>query len=109
VQAARTLGAGPFDAFCSIMLPLARPGILSGSLLGFARSMGEFGATIMIAGSIPGETRTMSLLIYRNWMHRGAWSNRYDCGGIYNYCATALLAGELLERYGRRRLQGATA
>ncbi len=56
IQAARTLGAGPLDAFWSVALPLARPGILSGLILAWARSMGEFGATIMIAGNIPGET-----------------------------------------------------
>src|SRR5262249_14505856 len=53
-QAARTLGASPWDAFCTVSLPLARNGIIAGSVLAFARSMGEFGATIVIAGSIPG-------------------------------------------------------
>jgi molybdate transport system permease protein len=110
LQAARTLGAGPFDAFWSIMLPLARPGILSGALLAFARSMGEFGATIMIAGSIPGETRTMSLLIYSQIDAPGGMeqSIRLVAASII-IAAAALLAGELLERYGRQRLQGATA
>jgi molybdate transport system permease protein len=110
LQAARTLGAGPFDAFWSIMLPLARPGILSGALLAFARSMGEFGATIMIAGSIPGETRTMSLLIYSQIDAPGGMeqSMRLVAASII-IAAAALLAGEVLERYGRRRLQGATA
>ena len=64
IQASRSLGATPLDAFWSVMLPLARPGILSGSMLALARSMGEFGATIMLAGSIPGETRTVPLMIY---------------------------------------------
>ncbi len=110
LQAARTLGAGPFDAFWSIMLPLARPGILSGALLAFARSMGEFGATIMIAGSIPGETRTMSLLIYSQIDAPGGMeqSMRLVAASII-IAAAALLVGEVLERYGRRRLQGATA
>ncbi len=110
LQAARTLGAGPFDAFWSIMLPLARPGILSGALLAFARSMGEFGATIMIAGSIPGETRTMSLLIYSQIDAPGGMeqSIRLVAASII-IAAAALLAGEVLERYGRRRLQEATA
>jgi molybdate transport system permease protein len=110
VQAARTLGAGPFDAFWSILLPLARPGILSGGLLAFARSMGEFGATIMIAGSIPGETRTMSLMIYAELDAPGGMSEsvRLVTASVV-IAAAALLAGELLERYGRRRLQGATA
>jgi len=110
VQAARTLGAGPLDAFWSIMLPLARPGILGGALLAFARSMGEFGATIMIAGSIPGETRTMSLLIYSQIDAPGGMeqSIRLVVASVI-IAAVALLAGEILERYGRRRLQGATA
>jgi molybdate transport system permease protein len=64
IQAARTLGASRWDAFFSIALPIARPGILAGGALAFARSMGEFGATIMIAGNIPGETQTISLMIY---------------------------------------------
>jgi len=62
--AARSLGAKRWDAFASIALPLAMPGILSGCVLAFARSMGEFGATIMIAGNIPGETRTIPLFVY---------------------------------------------
>jgi molybdate transport system permease protein len=110
VQAARTLGAGPLDAFWSIMIPLARPGILSGGLLAFARSMGEFGATIMIAGSIPGETRTISLMIYSELDAPGGMSEsvRLVVASII-IAAVALLAGEILDRYGRRRLQGATA
>jgi len=110
VQAARTLGAGPIDSFATIVLPLARPGILSGALLGFARSMGEFGATIMIAGSIPGETRTISLMIYSlletpNGMQT---SLRLVWVSIV-IAASALLAGEMLDRRGKRRLQGATS
>jgi molybdate transport system permease protein len=110
VQAARTLGASPLDAFWSILLPLARPGILSGGLLAFARSMGEFGATIMIAGNIPGETRTMSLLIYTQLEAPGGMqqSVRLVVASIV-IAAAALGAGELLDRYGRRRLQGSTA
>ena len=62
--AARTLGAGPLDCFFSVTLPLARHGIIAGCVLAFARSLGEFGATIMIAGNIPGETRTIPLYIF---------------------------------------------
>jgi molybdate transport system permease protein len=110
VQAARTLGAGPRDAFWSIALPLARPGILSGALLGFARSIGEFGATIMIAGNIPGETRTVSLLIYSQLESPGGMQESLRLVWIsIAIAAAALLAGEVLDRYGRRRMQGATA
>jgi len=63
-SAARTLGAGPIDTFLTVTLPLARTGVVAGAVLAFARSLGEFGATIMIAGSIPGETRTIPLFIY---------------------------------------------
>jgi len=62
--AARTLGASPWAVFYSITLPLALPGILSGTLLGFSRSLGEFGATITFVGNIEGETRTLPLAIY---------------------------------------------
>lgn len=62
--AARTLGAGPWRAFFTITLPLAYPGILAGVLLGFARALSEFGATIVVAGNIPGRTQTLSLAIF---------------------------------------------
>jgi molybdate transport system permease protein len=64
VGAARTLGASHLRAFFSISLPLARRGIVSGILLGFARALGDFGVTLMVAGNIPGQTRTASLAIY---------------------------------------------
>jgi molybdate transport system permease protein len=107
-QAARTLGAGPIDAFWTIMLPLARPGILSGCILAFARGMGEFGATIMIAGNIPGETRTISLLIYSLLEAPGGLraSARLVIACIV-IAAIGLLASEILERRGRRRVYGA--
>jgi molybdate transport system permease protein len=62
--AAATLGAGPLRVFFTVTLPLARPAVLAGAVLGFARALGEFGATIMIAGSIPGSTRTLAVAIY---------------------------------------------
>lgn len=62
--AARSLGAGPWRSFASITLPLAMPGVLAALVLGFARSIGEFGATITFVSNIPGETRTLPLAIY---------------------------------------------
>ncbi|MDP7600318.1 MAG: molybdate ABC transporter permease subunit, partial [Rhodospirillales bacterium] len=62
--AARTLGASPFRVFYSITLPLISPGILAGIILAFARSLGEFGATITFVSNIPGETRTLPLAIF---------------------------------------------
>lgn len=64
VLAARTLGAGRVRAFLTVHLPLASRGILAGTMLGFARSLGDFGVTLMVAGDIPGETQTASLAIY---------------------------------------------
>ncbi|GFE72576.1 MULTISPECIES: molybdate ABC transporter permease subunit [Novosphingobium] len=63
-SAARTLGAGRWRTFASVTLPLAMPGVLAGLVLGLARSIGEFGATITFASNIPGETQTLPLAIY---------------------------------------------
>jgi molybdate transport system permease protein len=63
-QASRTLGAGPWRTFVRITLPLSLPGVLAGAVLGFARSIGEFGATITFVSNVPGETQTLPLAIY---------------------------------------------
>jgi molybdate transport system permease protein len=63
-QMAETLGAGPLRVFFTITLPLASRSVVAGAILGFSRALGEFGATIMIAGSIPGRTRTLASAIY---------------------------------------------
>ncbi len=63
-QAARTLGAGRLDRFMTITLPLALPGVLSGAIVGYVASLGEFGAVITFAANIPGETQTLPLAIY---------------------------------------------
>jgi molybdate transport system permease protein len=65
-QIARTLGAGNLRVFFTISVPLALRGIVSGMLLAFARALGEFGATIMVAGNIPGRTSTLSLTIFQS-------------------------------------------
>jgi molybdate transport system permease protein len=65
-QIARTLGAGEWRVFFSITVPLAWRGIIGGTILAFARALGEFGATIMVAGNIPGQTATLSLSIYES-------------------------------------------
>ena len=62
--ASRTLGAGPVRTFFRVVLPLARAGLIAGLALSFARGLGEFGATIMFAGSLQGVTQTLSLAIY---------------------------------------------
>ena len=63
-NAARTLGASPLKVFWTITVPLASRGIVGGTILGFSKSLGEFGATLMVAGNIPGKTQTMALAIY---------------------------------------------
>ena len=65
-QIARTLGAGNIRVFLSITLPLALRGVVGGTILAFARALGEFGATIMVAGNIPGQTTTLSLSIFQS-------------------------------------------
>ena len=64
-QMGRTLGAGEWRIFFTITLPLAKRGVLAGTMLALARALGEFGATIMVAGNIPGETTTLSVAIYQ--------------------------------------------
>jgi len=66
VGIARTLGHGPFAAFFRVTLPLAWRGVLAGTVLAFARALGEFGATVMIAGNIPGKTQTLALAIFHD-------------------------------------------
>ena len=63
-DAARTLGAGEWKVLYSVTLPMAWPGVLAGTVLSFARSLGEFGATLMLAGNIPGKTTTIPVAIY---------------------------------------------
>ncbi len=98
-QAARTFGAGPVDAFFTIALPLARHGIIAGCVLAFARSLGEFGATIMIAGNIPGRTQTIPLYVYHQL--ESADGMEHSLGIILVsvfLAAAALFFGEWLDR-----------
>jgi len=64
LEAAATLRAGPWDRFFSVALPLARPGLVTASVLGFAHTVGEFGVVLMIGGNIPGSTRVLSVAVY---------------------------------------------
>jgi molybdate transport system permease protein len=97
-MAARSLGASRLDAFGSVTLPLARSGVLAGCVLAFARSLGEFGATIMVAGNIIGETQTIPLAIYSDW-NRGDEAAVWRMVGIsIVLAAAALAASEWLER-----------
>jgi molybdate transport system permease protein len=71
-NAARTLGAGRWRVFWTLTLPLSIPGVLAGAVLGFARSIGEFGATITFVSNVPGETQTLPLAIYSALQQPGA-------------------------------------
>jgi molybdate transport system permease protein len=98
-MAARSLGAGRFDAFASVALPLARSGVLAGCVLAFARSLGEFGATFMVAGNIVGETQTIPLAIFSYANRPGGEGAVWRLAGIsIALAAGALLASEWLER-----------
>jgi molybdate transport system permease protein len=80
-QIAATLGASPLKIFFVITIPLAYKGIVAGALLAFSRALGEFGATILLAGNIPGRTQTLSLAIY-NYVQLGKDSDAYILLGI---------------------------
>jgi len=97
--AARTLGAGPWRTFATITLPLSLPGIAAGLVLGFARAIGEFGATISFVSNIPGETRTLPLAIYTALQVPGEESTVLRLALISVAISPAALVGcELLAR-----------
>lgn len=107
-QAARTLGAGRARVFLTITLPLTLPGILTGTLLAFARSLGEFGATISFVSNIPGETRTLPLAMFSFIETPGAEAEAARLCVIAILIALAsLLISEWLTRISRRRLEAA--
>ena len=100
--AARSLGASRISAFVTITLPLARNGIIAGCLLAFARAMGEFGATVMLAGNIPDQTRTIPLAIYSMSQRVGGFEQSWRLVLISVLIAlVAVGIGEYLEN--RRR------
>lgn len=101
-QIARTLGAGEVRIFLTVTLPLARSGVLAGCLLAFARALGEFGATIMFAGNIPGETTVLSVGIYQAVQlgHDSSAWGMAACAGALAFAA--VLGGEILQRRARR-------
>lgn len=103
--AARTLGARPWDVFATITLPLMSPGILAGAILAFARSLGEFGATITFVSNIPGETRTLPLALFSEVQSPGGEQAALRLAVISVVLAfAALAASELLARRLRRRI-----
>jgi molybdate transport system permease protein len=101
-QIAATLGASPLRIFFVITIPLAYKGIVAGALLAFSRALGEFGATILLAGNIPGKTQTLSLAIY-NYVQLGKDSDAYVLLGITVALAFLFVwCSEWLLRTGRK-------
>ena len=101
-QIAATLGASPLRIFFVITMPLAYRGIVAGALLAFSRALGEFGATILLAGNIPGQTQTLSLAIY-NYVQLGEDSEAYTLLGITVALAFLFVwCSEWLLRSGKR-------
>ncbi|PAX06666.1 molybdate ABC transporter permease subunit [Sphingomonas lenta] len=98
-QAARTLGAGPWRAFGTVTLPLSLPGVLAAAVLGFARAIGEFGATITFVSAVPGETETLPLAIYSALQRPGGEAIVWRLSAISVALAlVALVASEALAR-----------
>jgi len=104
-EAAQTLGFSPLRTFFKVTLPLAWPGILSGVLLAFSRSLGEFGATITFAGNVEGITQTLPLAIYSAMQVPGEEHTAMRLV-IYSLllCFASLIVSELLNRRAKRKL-----
>lgn len=106
-QAARTLGAKPLDLFFTVTLPLIVPGIITGVILAFARSLSEFGATITFVSNIPGETRTLPLALYTLTQMPGGEAGAMRLCIISAVVAmVALVSSDLLARRMEQRLKG---
>jgi len=98
LEVAATLRASPWDAFWSVAVPLARPGFLTGAVLGFAHTVGEFGVVLMIGGNIPGETRVLSVAIY-DYVETLQWTQAHIlAGGMLIFSFAVILAVLLIEK-----------
>jgi len=105
--AARTLGAGPIRVFFTITLPLTMPGIITGIILAFARSLSEFGATITFVSNIPGETRTLPLALYTLTQVPGGETGAFRlCVVSVVLAIIALILSEVFSRYLAARMKG---
>ena len=104
LEVAATLRASPWDRFWSVALPLARPGLLTGAVLGFAHTVGEFGVILMIGGNIPGETRVLSIAVY-DYVETLQWTKAHIlAGGLLIFSFLVILTMMLLDRRLGRRL-----
>ena len=98
LEAAATLRASPLDAFFSVALPLARPGLLTAAILSFAHTVGEFGVVLMIGGNIPGKTRVVSTQIYGHVEAMEYAQAHWLAGGMVAFSFLVLLSLALLKR-----------
>jgi molybdate transport system permease protein len=98
LEVAASLRASPWDAFVTVALPLARPGLLTAAVLGFAHTVGEFGVVLMIGGSIPGETRVLSVAVYDH-VEALEYGNAHAlAGGMVAFSFLVLLALHVINR-----------
>ena len=98
LEVAGTLRASPWDRFWSIAVPLARPGFLTSAVLGFAHTVGEFGVVLMIGGSIPGETKVLSIAVY-DYVESLQWAQAHLlAGGMLAFAFLVILAMLLIEK-----------
>lgn len=105
-ELAWTLGLSPLRTFFRVTLPLAAPGILAGAVLAFARALGEFGATIVLAGNIEGETRTIPMAVYASLESPTGEAEAWRLVGVsLLLCVVAMVGYELLVRRHRRLLE----
>ncbi len=103
LEAAATLRASPLDAFFSVVLPLARPGLITGAILSFAHTVGEFGVVLMIGGNIPGQTRVVSVQIYDHVEALEYAQAHWLAGGMLLFSFLTLLALYTLNPGSRQR------
>ena len=101
LEAAATLRASPLDAFWNVAVPLARPGYLTGAVMGFAHTLGEFGVVLMIGGNIPGQTRTIAVQIYDHVEALEYTQAHWLAGGMLAFSFVVLLLLHLVQ--GRRK------
>ena len=105
LEAAATLRASPLDTFFSVVLPLARPGYLTATVMGFAHTVGEFGVVLMIGGNIPEKTHVVSVQIYDHVEALEYTQAHWLAGGMLAFSFVVLLALYLLNPTGARRVQ----
>ena len=102
LEVAATLGAGPWDAFWTVAVPLARPGFITGAVLGFAHTVGEFGVVLMIGGNIPGETKVLSIAVYE-YVETLQWAHAHVlAGGMLVFSFAVIFSMMILQKRMKR-------